>query len=52
MGRDGVEFVEADIERMPFDDNEFDIDWLTSAGLRINFLRQSGALVHFGAVRD
>jgi ubiquinone/menaquinone biosynthesis C-methylase UbiE len=25
MGRDSVEFVEADIERMPFDDNEFDI---------------------------
>jgi ubiquinone/menaquinone biosynthesis C-methylase UbiE len=118
LGRDGVEFVEADIERMPFDDNEFDMcvsfnglhclpdpgaavrelvrclrtdgrligdavvrgagwrqdlaiaafqraglfgpggsiddlhDWLTSAGLRINFLRQSGALVYFGAVRD
>ena len=25
MGRDSVEFVEADIERMPFDDNVFDI---------------------------
>jgi len=118
LGRDGVEFVEADIERMPFGDNEFDLcvsfnglhclpnpaaavreivrclrteghligdavvrgagwrqdliigafqraglfgpggsmdelhDWLTGAGLRIEFLRQSGALVHFRAVRD
>jgi ubiquinone/menaquinone biosynthesis C-methylase UbiE len=25
LGRDGVEFVEADIERMPFGDNEFDL---------------------------
>jgi len=25
LGRDDVEFVEADIERMPFDDNEFDL---------------------------
>jgi ubiquinone/menaquinone biosynthesis C-methylase UbiE len=118
LGRDGVEFVEADIERMPFGDNEFDLcvsfnglhclpdpvaavreivrclrsdgrligdaivrgvgwrqdliigafqrsglfgpggsmddlhHWLTEAGLRIDFLRRSGALVHFGAVRD
>ena len=118
LGRDGVEFVETDIERMPFGDNEFDLcvsfnglhclpdpaaavreivrclrsdgrligdaiirgvgwrqdliigafqraglfgpggsmddlhHWLTEAGLRIDFLRRSGALVHFGAVRD
>jgi SAM-dependent methyltransferase len=117
LGRDDVEFVEADIERMPFDDNEFDLcvsfnglhclpdpagavreivrclrpdgrligdavvraagrrqdliiaafqraglfgpggtaddlrRWLTGAGLRIDFLQRSGALVHFGAVR-
>lgn len=25
LGRDDIEFVEADIERMPFDDNEFDL---------------------------
>ena len=25
LGRDGIEFTEADIERMPFDDNEFDM---------------------------
>jgi SAM-dependent methyltransferase len=25
MGRDDIEFTEADIERMPFDDNEFDV---------------------------
>jgi ubiquinone/menaquinone biosynthesis C-methylase UbiE len=118
LGREGVEYVEADIERMPFGDNEFDLcvsfnglhclpnpaaavreiarclrtdghligdavirgagwrqdliirafqraglfgpggtmdelhDWLTGAGLRIEFLRRSGALVHFDAVRD
>jgi SAM-dependent methyltransferase len=117
LSRNGVEFVEADIERMPFGDNEFDLcvsfnglhclpdpseavreivrclrtggrligdavvrgagwrqdaiirafqraglfgpggsmddlhHWLTGAGLRIDFLRRSGALVHFGAVR-
>jgi hypothetical protein len=27
-------------------------DWLTGAGLRIEFFRRSGALVHFDAVRD
>jgi SAM-dependent methyltransferase len=118
LGRNDVEFAEADIERMPFGDNEFDLcvcfnglhclpdpaaavreivrclrtdgrligdavvrgagrrqdliigafqrtglfgpggsmddlhRWLTGAGLRIDFLRRSGALVHFGAVRD
>jgi SAM-dependent methyltransferase len=118
LGRNDVEFVEADIERMPFGDGEFDLcvcfnglhclpdpaaavqeivrclapsgrligdavvrgagwrqdliigafqrtglfgpggsmvdlqNWLTGAGLRIDFLRPSGALVHFGAVRD
>lgn len=118
MGRDDVEFIEADIERLPFGDGEFDLcmsfnglnclpdpaaavrkiarcltpggrligdsvvrgagwrqdliigafqraglfgpagstgdlrQWLTDAGLRIDFLRPSGALVHFGAVRD
>ena len=118
LSRNDVEFVEADIERMPFGDNEFDLcvsfnglhclpdpaaavreiarclrtdgrligdavvrgagrrqdlligafrraglfgpggsmddlhHWLTGAGLRIDFLRPSGALVHFGAVRD
>jgi SAM-dependent methyltransferase len=118
LGRTDVEFAEADIERMPFGDNEFDFcmcfnglhcmpdpaaavreiarcmapdgrlvgdavvrgagrrqdliigafqraglfgpggttddlqNWLTGAGLRIDFLRPSGALVHFGAVRD
>ena len=25
LGRDDIEFVETDIERMPFDDNEFDV---------------------------
>ncbi len=25
LGRDDVEFIQADIERMPFDDNEFDL---------------------------
>jgi SAM-dependent methyltransferase len=25
LGRDDIEFAEADIERMPFDDNEFDL---------------------------
>jgi SAM-dependent methyltransferase len=25
LDRDGIEFIEADIERMPFDDNEFDM---------------------------
>jgi SAM-dependent methyltransferase len=118
MGRDDIEFTEADIERLPFGDGEFDLcmcfnglhclpdpaaavreiarclahggrligdaivsgagrrqdliigmfqraglfgpggrkddlqSWLTGAGLRIDFLRPSGALVHFGAVRD
>jgi SAM-dependent methyltransferase len=118
LGRNDVEFAEADIERMPFGDGEFDMcvcfnglhclpdpaaavrevvrclapsgrligdsvvrgagrrqdliigafqraglfgpggskvdlqKWLTGAGLRIDFLRPSGALVHFGAVRD
>jgi SAM-dependent methyltransferase len=118
LGRNDVEFAEADIERMPFGDGEFDMcvcfnglhclpdpaaavrevvrclapsgrligdsvvrgagrrqdliigafqraglfgpggsmddlqRWLTGAGLRIDFLRRSGALVHFGAVRD
>jgi SAM-dependent methyltransferase len=118
VGRDDIEFTEADIERLPFGDGEFDLcmcfnglhclpdpaaavreiarclahggrligdavvrgagrrqdliigmfqraglfgpggsnddlqSWLTGAGLRIDFLRPSGALVHFGAVRD
>ena len=118
MGRDDIEFTEADIERLPFGDGEFDMcvcfnglhclpnpasavreiarcltpggrligdavvrgagrrqdliirafqraglfgpggskddlqNWLTGAGLRIDFLRPSGALVHFAAVRD
>jgi SAM-dependent methyltransferase len=118
LGRNDVEFAEADIERMPFADGEFDMcvcfnglhclpnpaaavreivrclspdgrligdavvrgagrrqdliigifqraglfgpggskddlqNWLTGAGLRIDFLRPSGALVHFAAVRD
>ena len=118
LSRNDVEFVEADIERMPFGDNEFDLcvsfnglhclpdpaaavreiarclrtdgrligaavvggagrrqdliigafrraglfgpggsmddlhHWLTGAGLRIDFLRPSGALVHFAAVRN
>jgi len=118
LGRGDVEFTEADIERLPFGDNEFDLcvsfnglhclpdpaaavreivrclrtdgrligdavvrgagwrqdliigtfqraglfgpggsmddlhHWLTDAGLRIDFLRRSGALVHFGAVLD
>ena len=118
MGRDDIEFTEADIERLPFGNGEFDLcmcfnglhclpdpaaavreiarclahggrligdavvrgagrrqdliigmfqraglfgpggskddlqSWLTGAGLRIDFLRPSGALVHFGAVRD
>jgi SAM-dependent methyltransferase len=118
IGRDDIEFTEANIERLRFGDGEFDFcmcfnglhclpnpaaavreisrclapggrligdsvvrgagwrqdliigafqraglfgpggsvddlhDWLTGAGLRIDFLRQSGALVHFGAVRD
>jgi SAM-dependent methyltransferase len=118
LHRDGIEFVETDIERMPFGDNEFDMcvcfnglhclpdpaaavreivrclrpggrlvgdavvrgaglrqdliigafqraglfgpggtedalgPWLTGAGLRIDFLRRSGALVHFGAARS
>lgn len=117
-GRDDIEFTEADIERLPFGDGEFNLcmcfnglhclpdpaaavreiarclapggrligdtvvrgagrrqdliialfqraglfgpggsidevqNWLTGAGLRIDFLRPSGALVHFGAVRD
>jgi SAM-dependent methyltransferase len=118
MGRDDIEFTEADIERLPFGDGEFDLcmcfnglhclpdpaaavreiarclapggrligdsvvrgvgwrqdliigtfrraglfgpggskddlqNWLTGAGLQIDFLRPSGALVHFAAVRD
>jgi ubiquinone/menaquinone biosynthesis C-methylase UbiE len=118
MGRDDVEFTEADIERLPFGGGEFDLcmcfnglhclpdpaaavreiarclaagarligdslvrgtgwrqdlfigalqraglfgpggnlddlqHWLTDAGLRIDFLRRSGAMVYFGAVRD
>jgi SAM-dependent methyltransferase len=118
MGRADIEFTEANIERMPFGDNEFDLcvsfnglhclpdpaaavreiarclktggrlvgdavvrgagwrqdliigafqraglfgpggsiddlhDWLSGAGLRIELLRQSGALAHFDAVRD
>jgi SAM-dependent methyltransferase len=118
MGRDDIEFTEADIERLPFGDGEFDLcmcfnglhclpdpaaavreiarclahggrligdavvrgagrrqdliigmfqraglfgpggskddlqSWLTGAGLRIDFLRPSGALVHFAAVRE
>ncbi len=118
MGRDDIEFTEADIKRLPFGDGEFDLcmcfnglhclpdpaaavreiarclahggrligdavvrgagrrqdliigmfqraglfgpggskddlqSWLTGAGLRIDLLRPSGALVHFGAVRD
>jgi SAM-dependent methyltransferase len=118
LGLNDVEFAEADIERMPFGDSEFDMcvcfnglhclpdpaaavreivrclrtdgrligdavvrgaglrqdliigafqraglfgpggtvddlrQWLTGAGLRIDFFRRSGALVHFRAVRD
>jgi SAM-dependent methyltransferase len=117
LGRDDVEFTQADIERLPFSDGEFDLcmcfnglhclpdpaaavreiarclapggrligdsvvrgagwrqdlifgllqraglfgpggsaddvhRWLTGAGLRIDFLRRSGALVHFRASR-
>jgi SAM-dependent methyltransferase len=118
LGLNDVEFAEADIERMPFGDGEFNMcicfnglhclpdpaaavreiarclapdgrligdavvrgagrrqdlivgmfqraglfgpggrmddlqNWLTGAGLRIDFLRASGALVHFAAVRE
>jgi SAM-dependent methyltransferase len=118
LGLNDVEFAEADIERMPFGDGEFNMcicfnglhclpdpaaavreiarclapdgrligdavvrgagrrqdlivgmfqraglfgpggrmddlqNWLTGAGLRIDFLRPSGALVHFAAVRE
>jgi SAM-dependent methyltransferase len=118
MGRDDVEFTQADIERLPFSDGEFDLcmcfnglhclpdpaaavreiarclapngrligdsivrgagwrqdlilgllqragffgpggnmddlrRWLTGTGLRIDFLRRSGALAHFRAVRE
>jgi SAM-dependent methyltransferase len=118
LGRDDIEFAEADIERMPFGDGEFDLclcfnglhclpypaaavreiarcltpggrlvgdavvrgagsrqdlviaalrraglfgpggsaddlqHWLTAAGLRVDRLQRSGALVHFAATRD
>ncbi|HZA09363.1 class I SAM-dependent methyltransferase [Mycobacterium sp.] len=118
MGRDDVEFAEANIERIPFGDKEFDLcicfnglhclpdpaaavreisrslapggrlvgsavvrgagrrqdmliralqragafgpggtaddlhDWLTDAGLRVDRLRRSGAVVHFAAACD
>ena len=118
LRRDDIEFAEADIERMPFGDGEFDLclcfnglhclpdpaaavreiarcltpggrlvgdavvrgagsrqdlviaalrraglfgpggsaddlqHWLTAAGLRVDRLQRSGALVHFAATRD
>jgi ubiquinone/menaquinone biosynthesis C-methylase UbiE len=117
-GRDDIEFTEADIERMPFNDGEFDVclcfnglhclpnpatavreiarclapggrligdavvrgaglrqdvmiaafqragafgpggtaddlhQWLTDAGLRVDRMQRSGAVVHFAATRD